>query len=272
MNETVTAAEANRLLYSDLAESYDRTEACVIDPRHRQRLVDAIEEALSVVHGPTQVLDACGGSGNVSAILSRHGVVPTVVDVSSEMLTRWERKAASMGLSPETHVAPIEQFLQGDDRRWDLIVFSSALHHLEQPAAVLATAASRLSAGGAIVTIYDPTSATRALHVLRMVDWIGHLLLHQPREFVAVGRRWLRRRRDVQADAGAPHIGRLAERHALGGIDDLDLRRTLEAAGLAIIVHERSHEARLWVVRAALWMLRTPSSFRFLAQRHAVGA
>jgi ubiquinone/menaquinone biosynthesis C-methylase UbiE len=268
MDGPVTAAEANRLLYSDLAESYDRTEACVVDPRHRRRLAAALDEALAVVPEPTHVLDACGGSGNVSAVLTRHGIVPTVVDVSGEMLARWEHRAAGMGFSPETHVAQIEQFLQGDERRWDLIVFSSALHHLEQPDAVLAIAASRLAPGGAIVTIYDPTSATRALHLLRMVDWLGHLLVHHPREFVAVGRRWLRRKRDVKATAGEPHIGRLAERHALGGIDDLALRRGLEAEGLEIVVHERSHEARLWLVRAALRLLGTPSSFRFLVRRH----
>lgn len=233
--------------------------------------MDALDEALSIVRKPTHVLDACGGSGNVSSILTRRGVVPTVVDVSSEMLARWEQKAAGMGLSPEIHVAPIEQFLQGDDRCWDLIVFSSALHHLEHPGVVLATAAWRLSEGGAIVTIYDPTSATRALRLLRMVDWIGHLLIHQPREFVAVARRWSRRRRDEKTAADTPHVGRLAERHALDGIDDLQLRRTLEAVGLEVIVHERSYEARLWIVRTALRVLGSPSSFRFLVRRHAVG-
>jgi SAM-dependent methyltransferase len=267
----VTAAEANRLLYSDLAESYDRTEACVVDPRQQRRLLDALDEALAAVPEPKHVLDACGGSGNVAALLARRGLLPTVVDVSGEMLGRWEQKAASMGLAPETHVAAIEQFLAADARHWDLIAFSSALHHLEHPAAVLEIAASRLSAGGAIVTIYDPTAATPALRLLRMVDWLGHLLLHHPHEFVAVGRRWLRRRRELSAAADAPHIGRLAERHALGGIDDLELRRALEAAGLRIVVHERSYEARLWIVRAALRLLRNPSSFRFLAQRHGAG-
>lgn len=267
MDGPVTAAEANRLLYSDLSESYDRTEACVVDPRHVRRLLEALDQALSVVPEATRVLDACGGSGNVSAILTGRGMAPVVVDVSSEMLARWAERAAGMGFSPETHVGAIEEFLRGDDRLWDLIVFSSALHHLEQPSAVLAIAASRLAAGGAIVTIYDPTLATRTLHALRMVDWIGHLLLHRPGEFVAVGRRWLRRRRDRATPSEAPHIGRLAERHALGGIDDFELRRTLQAQGLDIVVHERSHEARLVIVRALLRLLRRPSTFRFLAKR-----
>jgi SAM-dependent methyltransferase len=214
------------------------------------------------------VLDACGGSGNVSGILARQGVLPTVVDVSPEMLARWESRAKSMGLVPETHAASIEEFVRGDDRRWDLIVFSSALHHLEEPDAVLATAAASLAPGGAILTIYDPTLATRTLHTLRMVDWLGHLLLRRPGKFKAVAkRRWERRR--TNPDGEPPHIGRLAERHALGGIDDLQLNRALQVQRLHIVVHERSYDARLLVVRALLRLLRGPSSFRFLAQAPA---
>lgn len=262
----MTAAEANRLLYSELAQSYDRVESCVVNSRQRRRLRDALDEALNAVPRTSRVLDACGGSGNVSAILAGQGVVPTVVDVSREMLARWESRAESMGLHPETHVAPIEEFLRADGRRWDLIVFSSALHHLEDPDAVLVTAATCLAPGGAILTIYDPTLATRTLLVLRMVDWLGHLLLHRPREFVAVGQRWLARRRSGAPTNNAPHIGRLAERHALGGIDDLKLHRTLQNHHLNVVIHERSYEARLLVVRLLLRLSRRPSSFRFLAQ------
>lgn len=269
MDGHVTAAEANRLLYTDLAESYDRREACVVDPRHRRRLLEALDEALRVVSDAPEVLDACGGSGNVSAILSGSGIVPAVVDVSSEMLAQWISRAQGMGLAPETHVAPIESFLRDDRRCWDLIAFSSALHHLEHPAEVLALAATRLKEGGAILTIYDPTLATRMLRLLRMVDWIGYLLLHQPREFLIVGRRWFKRRRDRAARNDGSHIGRLAERHALGGIDDRALRGTLQDAGLDIVVHERCYEARLLIVRVLLRLLRRPSSFRFLAQRPA---
>lgn len=269
MDGPVTAAEANRLLYSTLAESYDRTETCFVDPRQRRRLLEALDEVLSLVPDARRALDACGGSGNVSAILASRGVVPTLVDVSSEMLACWQDRALSMGLAPETHVGSIEEFLRADARRWDLIVFSSALHHLEEPDAVLAAAAARLDAGGAILTIYDPALATRTLRFLRMVDWLGHLLLHRPAELVAVGRRWVRRRRVGTAASAPPHIGRLAERHALGGIDDAKLRSTLQEHGLEIVVHERSYEARLLIVRIALRLVRCPSSFRFLAQRPA---
>ncbi len=251
MSEPLTAIEANRLLYRDLASDYDATEACVIDARQHERLRAALREALAIVPRPPRVLDACGGSGNAAALLAAEGVVPTVVDVSAEMLDRWEVKARGLGLEPETHVAPIEEFLAGDERRWDLMVFSSALHHLEDPAAVLCAAGDRLAPGGAIVTIYDPTLGDRALRALRMADWLGDLLVRRPREFAEVVRRRIARQRRAASGPAEAHVGRTAERHALGGIDDLALRRRVEGHGLEVVVHERRCEARLAPVRLA---------------------
>jgi SAM-dependent methyltransferase len=271
MTEPLSAIEANRLLYRDLAPSYDETEACVIDARQHARLVAALDEALAAAPADPRVLDACGGSGNVAALLARRGLAAAVVDVSAEMLARWEAKAQSLGIATEVHAAPIETFLDADDRAWDLIVFSSALHHLESPRAVLVAAAAQLAPGGVILTIYDPTRADRVLRAVRMVDWLGHLLLHRPREFAAVGRRTIaRKRQDLGGDASA-HVGRTAERHALAGIDDLALRRDLSAAGLEVLVHERLYEARLGVLRLLLRVMRRPSAFRLLLRRPLAG-
>jgi 2-polyprenyl-3-methyl-5-hydroxy-6-metoxy-1,4-benzoquinol methylase len=267
MSERLTAIEANRLLYRELAGDYDRTEACLVDARQHERLRAALLEALAIVSSPPGVLDACGGSGNAAELLVREGVVPIVVDVSAEMLAHWQRKARGLGVEAEVHATPIEDFLTADTRTWDLIVFSSALHHLEDPAAVLRTAASRLTIGGAIVTIYDPTLADRTLRALRLVDWMGHLLLHRPAEFVRVIRRRLARHRRGVAGAVEPHIGRTAERHALAGIDDLALRDGLERVGLEVIVHDRLCDARLAAVRLLLRLLRRPSAFRLLVVR-----
>jgi 2-polyprenyl-3-methyl-5-hydroxy-6-metoxy-1,4-benzoquinol methylase len=269
MSEPLTAIEANRLLYRDLASDYDHTEACVVDARQHERLRAALLEALAIVPSPPRVLDACGGSGNASALLVAEGVVPTVVDVSAEMVARWEAKARDLGVEPETHTAPIEEFLAGDERLWELMVFSSALHHLEDPAQVLCAAADRLAPGGAIVTIYDPTLGDRTLRALRMADWLGDLLVRRPGEFVEVVRRRIARQRRAVAGSAEVHVGRTAERHALGGIDDRELRRRVERHGLEVVVHERLCEARLALVRLALRALRRPSSFRLLLRRPA---
>jgi hypothetical protein len=102
---------------------------------------------------------------------------------------------------------------------------------------------------------------------MRMIDWLGYLLIHQPREFLAVVRtRVLRRRRRAAAGVEAS-VGRTAERHALSGIDDFALRRRLEDRRLTVLVHERFVDSRLALVRLVLRIARRPSAFRLLAQR-----
>ena len=71
------------------------------------------------------------------------GLEPMVLDISPHMLERWERKAQELGHAPRTELGTIEGFLSADDRHWNLIIFSSVLHHLEDPIdALLAAGAS----------------------------------------------------------------------------------------------------------------------------------
>jgi 2-polyprenyl-3-methyl-5-hydroxy-6-metoxy-1,4-benzoquinol methylase len=264
----LTAAEANQRFYAEHAELYDRTECCVVDAKQQARLNDAIDEALALLPRDPAILDACGGSGNAGVALSRHGLVPVVVDVSREMTAIWERKAGLAGLVPEIHVESVETFLQSDPRRWDLVTFCSALHHLEEPGQELAAAAARLAPGGLILTMFDPTLGNSPLRFARKADWLLELLITDTREFARLARGAATRRarrEDPQAS-----VGRMAERHAYAGIDDLDLVEQLRALGLEIVVHERYADARIGVIRSALHFARRPSHFRLLVRRPVV--
>lgn len=272
---SLTAAEANARFYAEHAQLYDRTEPCLVDPQQRQRLERAIAHALSLVPGSPQVLDACGGSGNAGIVLARHGVVPVVVDVSAEMTALWADKARRAGVSPEIHVATVESFLTDDPREWDLVTFCSALHHLEDPATVLAAAAGRLAPGGLILTMFDPTSGQRLLRYARKGDWLLELARTEPRHFLHLTRGVARRRARSVARGQAPggdaeaNVGRIAERHAYSGIDDLALADGLRALGLEVLVHERYVDARTGAVRGLLRATGRPSHFHLLVRRPA---
>lgn len=261
----ITAAEANRIFYRDEALDYDRTEDCLRDVRQQERLVIALAKAVTLLDRDPCVLDVCGGTGNVGGALHRHGITPVVVDVSPDMTAIWREKAERLGLSPEIHDMPIEEFLRSDARRWDLITFASALHHLEDYTGVLLTAATRLAPGGLLLTMFDPTPATRGLGVVRKLDFVAWLALTRPLRFMqllgGVSQRAIRR-----SERG-DHIGRIAERHAYGGIDDCELAHAARAHGLAVLAHERSCDARLAVMRFTLRRLGWPSSFHLLLQR-----
>jgi SAM-dependent methyltransferase len=268
MSGPLTAAQANRRFYEQVAATYDAAEHCVIDPRLRQRLRLALESALALAPGRA-VLDACGGSGHASGLLAELGVPTVLVDVSAEMVARWRARA---GPEVEAHVEEIESFLAGDQRRWDLIVFSSALHHLQDPRAVLERAVGRLTPGGVLLTVFDPPLTDALGRWLRRLDAVLHRLVVHPRAFAGWVAVKLRRRAQPANDEH--WLGRLAEVHAVDGLDDGALREVIERLGAEVISHQRTFDARLRPIGRLQRRLGRPSAFSLLvrAQRPAATA
>lgn len=259
---TLSAAEANRDFYAEHALTYDATEECVVDQRLRRRARATLEHVVAGLRPNPSVLDACGGSGNVSLMLLELGVAPVTADISSEMLAIYERKARALGWEPDTRLSEIDDFLERGDRSWDLIVFSSALHHLEHYHETLKLAARRLSPGGLILTMFDPTVTGALGRALRRFDYLLHVLARTP----GLLPRMIAHKLGVGGGGAPPQVGMCAERHALHGVDDLALRRTFEATGLRVLSHQRRCEGRFRLTRLAFKLLRQPSAFDFIVQ------
>ncbi|MBD0291106.1 MAG: class I SAM-dependent methyltransferase, partial [Thermoleophilia bacterium] len=241
-----TTVDANRRFYAEAANRYDSTEECVVDPRLRERLRLVLTRALRELPPEPRALDACGGSGNVSLLLLEHGISPVTVDVSPEMLAIYERKASVRGWATDTRVAEVGDFLAATSERWDLIVFSSALHHLEDYRRTLELSVAHLAPGGILVTIFDPTRVGRLGEKLRRLDYIAHVFVKTPRRVPSLVARRVRGR---PRGGDETPVGARAERHALEGVDDLAIRGTFETAGLEILVHGREYEGRFALTR-----------------------
>ncbi|MEA2142977.1 MAG: hypothetical protein QOI64_1407 [Solirubrobacteraceae bacterium] len=266
MTQRPTTAEANRIFYRNEATAYEATEECMRAAVYQRRLREALDDALARLGPEPRVLDACGGTGNVGEALNRRGITPVVVDVSTEMTAIWRAKADRLGVDAEIHEALIEDFLGEDGRVWDLITFSSALHHLEDFTGVLLAAAETLAPGGLLFTMFDPTLSTPGIRVLRRIDFVLWLARTRPGRFVELLAGAVRRM--VRPPEGEP-IGRLAERYAYSGIDDHELVRVVQSHGLDVLAHERYHDARGGIFRFLLRRMDRPSSFRLLLGRPA---
>ena len=265
MNSELSAEEANRLFYRDLAEDYDATEACYCIEAERDRLRAALKRAIELTGPDPAVLDAGGGTGNAASLLLGMGLEPMVLDISPHMLGRWERKAQELGHAPRTELGTIEGFLSADDRHWNLIIFSSVLHHLEDPIDALLAAGARLEPGGIIVTMFDPTRSGRPGQMLRKIDWRLWAVLHYPRKIpglIASRIKRLRQEHDPELE-----VGRRAERYALRGLDDREIVDRVRAAGLEVVAHERTYSARYALIRLAFRLARFPSSFSLTLRR-----
>lgn len=246
--ERMGSAEANRRFYENQASIYDETEFCASDDAPRKKLRAMLNRALAMVGDSPRILDAGAGTGNVSLMLRDMGLETTLVDASPEMLARWELKAHDRGEDPSAELADLETFFESDNREWSLIVFSSVLHHLDDPASVLLSASRRLAPGGVIVTIFDPLAVDRVGQFLRRLDYGCWIAIHSPATLArAIARRV--RGRIRRRLPNEPNIGELAERHAMSGLDDEAIKLRMEQVGNTVAIHDRFADARYaWIV------------------------
>jgi ubiquinone/menaquinone biosynthesis C-methylase UbiE len=271
-----TVAEANRRFYARIANLYDRTESCVADHAAQVALESDLDQVLSHLPSPAsslKALDACGGSGNVALKLLARGIDVTVADISRELLDILERKAASAGHRPRTHCGEIASFLTSTDAAFDLVVFSSALHHLQDIDRVLSLVFQRLRPGGLLFTLHDPTARAhqgRLTPFLLRAEYFAFKFFKQPGDVPAAALRKLRRAfggRSGQSQLSDDNLGVVAEYHIRDGIDDLALVQRLRRVGYQVIRHDRLHGARFAVVQAIVSRVGQPTGFKLLLRK-----
>ncbi|HZE04962.1 MAG TPA: class I SAM-dependent methyltransferase [Solirubrobacteraceae bacterium] len=273
---SLSAAEANRILYASAAEIYDQSEECVVDERLRSVLRDSLVEALKTVASTgsgLRILDAGGGSGNASLMLMELGYQPLTVDISPEMLAIFRRKAKERGYAPHCRVAELRDFFQdGDSGSWDMVVFSSVLHHLEDPEDVLELVRQRANPGSVVVTAFDPVRLKAGGRLLRRLDYMLHVMLRTPRRCIGLAAARLGLRASSDGANLDQQIGELAERHAVHGLDDTAIASGFTRRGWVVIAHRRRYEGRFQVTRALFRAFGQHSTFSLLVQAPAAAS
>lgn len=278
-NQYKRVAEANRRSYERSASLYDKTETCVVSGRLQSMLQNDLDAILSMIQEDSgrqvRALDACGGSGNAALKLLIRGVDVTLCDISPELIRLFESKCKEKGIARYTAVCQeIGSFLSSTKLKFDLIVFSSALHHIEDYTSVLKMAASHLNNNGFIYTVFDPIKWKFPTYQIIWVDWLFFAALKYPSELFSAANRKLSRkvRRPKNGHVSTTEnlrstdldLDTLTEYHVRQGIDDFALVNALEETGLKIVRHDRYSDARHAPFRLLLSMLKQPTNFKLL--------
>jgi 2-polyprenyl-3-methyl-5-hydroxy-6-metoxy-1,4-benzoquinol methylase len=273
-------AEANRTFYSQNARQYDATENCVSDHRIQSSLEADLDRVISFVGKPAlqiRALDACGGSGNISLKLLKRGVKVKLADISPDLQEIFRTKCHERGLVPETVCSEIASFLAQTEETFDLVVFSSALHHLENINQVLALAFKRLNPGGIVFTTFDPTRRDRISGISKMLcraEYYYFKVMYQTRDLPQALARRIRRILSGSNAANKSSItinndtaGMLAEYHVEKGINDLELVVQLQKMGFEVIAHERRADTRFAWVGRMVERLGDVTSFKLILRK-----
>lgn len=235
---------ANVDFYKQIAPIYDNYETCVSDPLRQEMLngdLTRISSSLSPSSRRVSCLDCGGGTGNLALKMARRGWDVTVVDVSQDMLAILRAKAERLACRIELVNDSVETFLAQTDQMFQVVSFSSVLHHLYSPVHVVAMAAKRVAPGGFFYSNFDPVKPRRPhlAAVFLNCDTILAKVAYDRKDFFPGIARRMRKlvvRRDPLANRSVASVGDLAEFHANEGLDFEQIRDALKKEGFNVEV------------------------------------
>lgn len=274
MAETRVIA-ANVDFYVHVAERYDSYEPYLFDPRLQQSLeddLDAVGSCFASLRRAPSCLECGGGTGNLTLKMCARGWQVTVVDVSDQMLALLKRKAETQGHSPQLIHMPIERFLETCSESFDLVAFSSVLHHLYSYSSVVDRIVRHVRPGGVFYSNYDPLPPRSPFWswAFNTFDIGIAKLLFDPADVLPGIARRLRRlilRRDPMFRRAVAGPGDLAEFHVGTGVNDKQILELLQKSGFSIVQHQRFATGRTALSQLLNERLRFFESFKIIARR-----
>jgi 2-polyprenyl-3-methyl-5-hydroxy-6-metoxy-1,4-benzoquinol methylase len=276
-------ADANREYYARTAQMYDASETCVTNKYIQNQLAADLEKIVTLIDRPAQeinVLDACGGTGNIALKLLRRGLKVSISDISAAQLAIFRQKCEEEDFSPQIKLGEIGELLMQDKVSYDLIVFSSALHHLENITEILRLSFDRLRPGGMLFTVFDPTATEKHKGITKAAlraEYVLFKIVSQTSDLSSALARHLRRRirvlnRQAPIDKETLELtedtfGVLAEYHVESGIDDIALVEELGQIGYQVVWHVRYPDGRYLLTRQLIGLLNDATQFKLLLRR-----
>ena len=264
---------ANVAFYKEIAKKYDQYESCASEEFYQRMLESDLHKMKALLPpGRIRCLDRGGGSGNLTIKMLNRGWIVTVVDVSPDMLEVSRAKVSAAGYTAEFVNDSIEHFLSSSQDTFDVVAFSSVLHHLYSPQDVVKEVAPRIKPGGFFYSNFDPVPPSSRLlaSCFYNLDTILANILHDREDFFpGIVRRFrkltLARHADHERAVASP--GDLAEYHARTGLDDRSIAEVLEQHGF-LISRQRYPVGRTKLMLGANRKLRALLSFKIMAQRN----
>jgi len=187
-----------------------------------------------------QAVDLCGGAGKAAFVMKSCSpdCRVTLVDLSEKMLgVARERIERDKIEGVDVVLADAFSFLESE-AEYDLIVFSSAIHHFKEPLNLLQNAAARLSENGVIITIADPTTITKS----RRYKFFLFLAASSQHKKEIIKQKFSGSK-DSNSDFD------MAEYQTYTGIDDRKLASEVRNIGLSPLVHLRYPAGEPYMVK-----------------------
>lgn len=224
--------EANKLKYESdaIVQFYADFEEPKYTYREYNVVFSAVVDMLKPhLNGPLRAVDMCGGAGKGAFTLKKccPEAEVTLVDLSEKMLDIAKKRAVKEGFTDIEMVLSDAYSFLASEREYDVIIFSSAIHHFKDPVNLLKAASKALSPAGVIITIADPNR----LKSSRRFKFFEFLAADKAHKKMILA--------NLFKPKDKPSIFDVAEYQAYYGIEDKLLCEELKKAGLNPLLHLR---------------------------------
>jgi ubiquinone/menaquinone biosynthesis C-methylase UbiE len=267
--------QANIHVHRREAAIYDSIHPEIFGPYEQCRIVrdlDLIKANLPEGNFK-KVLDVGCGTGNLTLKFARMGYSVKAMDISAEMLEILKSKIDSTVFNQvECILGDAEEFLCNESApgEWDIISFSSVLHHLPDYASVVRAAVKKLKPGGILYVCHEPVGAAKGNDRMRGsfgVSVIKGLDLFYI--YVVKACAYLRRALKEKTVPARMDYS-LSDYHVESGINVTDMMKNFDSMGVRVLFYETyySHFCAFLTRFDDILKISAHSSFRLIAQRH----
>lgn len=239
---------SNRDFHSLEAEVYDLHHGEIFNSYAQHRTKKVLQESLNKFLNLTKManltaLDCACGTGNVSEKLLKQKIKIDAVDISSEMLRLYNEKFSNKYADYfRTIESDLDSYLENiTPASYQIIAFSSALHHLPDYEATIRKAIVALARPGLLIILHEPLPPN-----LCSQKYAGRLLMRFDRFVWKYWGKIIRRKplsgslKNIRTDLVDFHVGQ-------GGVRPNILQSVIRQAGGEIWDYEqKSENMRHW--------------------------
>jgi SAM-dependent methyltransferase len=193
-----------------------------------------------------KVLDLGAGEGSVTLPFLELGADVTAVDISSSQLEALKHKCKRFERNLELYNQDINEFLKENDKRYDVIVANSFLHHIPDYIDMIDKSILKLVPNGQFFSFQDPCRYDSCGKVTAGFSKLAYFSWRMTRGDIVGGiKRKIRRSRGVFLDDSVEDN---AEYHVIrNGVDQDAISRLFEAKGYCCeIIPYFSTQSRLF--------------------------
>jgi ubiquinone/menaquinone biosynthesis C-methylase UbiE len=257
------------------AEIYDAIHPELLGPFEQRRVARDLELIASLLGNRSKlcVLDVGCGTGNLTLKFLRRGYRVKAVDLSPEMLHELRSKVSpSDSERLEIIEGDVEEILSATEvhETYDIMAFSSVLHHLPDYSSVLARAFLQLRPGGVLYVCHEPlprmgtgTHEGPSALLAKMVRHVDDLYILARKLLVYTIQSLTIQRPFRRIDHS------WSDYHLQTGIDPQEILLELQSLGAQTrhFSTYRSYHSSLISKLDSLCHLEAPSHFRIIVQR-----